>query len=65
VREGETGALRPVGDVDAMAAAAIAILREPGRWRAMSVAAAADARQRFSLERILVDYERLYADALA
>jgi N-acetyl-alpha-D-glucosaminyl L-malate synthase BshA len=65
VREGETGALRPVGDVDAMAAAAIAILREPGRWRAMSIAAAADARQRFSLERILVDYERLYADALA
>jgi N-acetyl-alpha-D-glucosaminyl L-malate synthase BshA len=64
VRDGETGALRPVGDVDAMADAAVEILRDPARWRAMSAAAAHDARARFSLDRILADYERLYVDAL-
>ena len=65
VREGETGALRPVGDVAAMADAAVAILRDGTTWRRMSAAAAADARARFSLERILAQYEQLYADAIA
>ena len=65
VRDGETGALRPVGDAAAMAEAAIEILRDPARWGRMSAAAAADARARFSLDRILAEYERLYAEALA
>ena len=64
VREGETGALRPVGDVEAMAQAAVEILGDRARWQRMSAAAAADARARFSLDRILAQYEQLYADAL-
>jgi N-acetyl-alpha-D-glucosaminyl L-malate synthase BshA len=65
VRDGETGALCPIGDVDGMAAASIAILRDPERWRAMSEAAAADARERFTLEHIVARYEALYDRAVA
>jgi N-acetyl-alpha-D-glucosaminyl L-malate synthase BshA len=64
VRDGETGVLCPVGDVDGMARAAIGILGSEDRWRAMSDCAAADARARFGLEMILARYEALYRDAL-
>ena len=64
VREGITGAMRPVGDVDGMAAAAIEILRDRDRWQAMSTEAARDARERFSRDAIVSQYEALYADAL-
>ena len=60
VRDGETGFLCQVGDVDAMAAAAIDLLRDHDRWQAMSVAGAADARERFSLEAIVAEYEAFY-----
>ncbi len=65
VREGETGMLRPVGDLDAMVQAAIDILGDPARWRTMSEAAAADARARFSRDQIVSRYEALYVDAIA
>jgi N-acetyl-alpha-D-glucosaminyl L-malate synthase BshA len=65
VRDGETGALRPVGDVEAMAAAAVAILSDTQRWQAMSTAAAADARARFALADVVAQYEALYARAIA
>lgn len=65
IREGVTGALRPVGDVEAMAAAAIGILADADGWGRMSVAAAADARQRFSEDRVIGQYEDIYEDALA
>jgi L-malate glycosyltransferase len=65
VREGVTGMLRPAGDVDAMVHAAVAILSDPSRWRSMSAAAAADARERFSRDAIVARYEALYADAVA
>ena len=64
LREGETGALRPVGDLDAMAHAAIEILRDRDRWEEMSRAAAADARTRFSIDQIVSQYEALYENAL-
>jgi N-acetyl-alpha-D-glucosaminyl L-malate synthase BshA len=60
VRDGETGALRAVGDVDGMAAAAIEILGDPTRWTAMSEEAAADARRRFALEDVVAQYEAFY-----
>ena len=60
VRSGETGVLCPVGDVEAMAAAAIAILRDRDRWRAMSEMAAADARERFSMDMVVRQYEEFY-----
>jgi len=63
VRHGETGILCPVGDVEAMGDAAIRLLQDETRWRTMSKAAAADARERFSLDRILAQYEALYLEA--
>ena len=65
IRDGITGALRPVGDVDGMASAAIAILSDDARWAGMSRCAAADARDRFSEDRIIEQYEATYEDALA
>ena len=65
VREGETGVLCEVGDVDAMSHAAVSILRDTDRWQAMSDRAAADARERFSLESIVADYEAFYEYTLA
>ena len=64
VKEGETGALREVGDVDGMAQASIEILSDRDRWQAMSQAAAADARARFSLDDVVRQYEALYEDAV-
>ncbi len=64
VKSGETGVLCPVGDVDAMASGATEILADPARWKAMSVAAATDARSRFGLNEIVGQYESLYRDAL-
>ena len=60
IKDGETGALCPVGDLDAMAAFALELLTDGKRWSAMSAAAAADARARFSLDDIVAKYEALY-----
>jgi N-acetyl-alpha-D-glucosaminyl L-malate synthase BshA len=65
VRDGETGWLRPVGDIDGMARASIAVLGDPHRWQAASTAAAADARARFAEADIVARYEALYARTLA
>jgi N-acetyl-alpha-D-glucosaminyl L-malate synthase BshA len=65
VRDGETGVLCPVGDVEAMSAAAIGILGDDARWARMSAAAAADARRRFSEDAVVSQYEALYARTLA
>lgn len=64
VRDGVTGVLCPVGDIEMMAAAALEFL-EPRRWAEASRAAAQDARARFSTREVVARYERLYRDALA
>jgi len=64
VRDGVTGTLCEVGDVDGMAAATVEILSDPNRWQTMSRDAAADARARFSLDDIVRQYETLYEDAV-
>ena len=64
VRDGVTGTLCEVGDVDGMAAATVEILSDRNRWQTMSRDAAADARARFSLDDILGQYETLYEDAV-
>ena len=64
VQHGVTGFLRPVGDVDALAADATHLLQTTGRWESMSAAAAADARRRFSADEIIAQYESLYASVL-
>jgi N-acetyl-alpha-D-glucosaminyl L-malate synthase BshA len=60
IKDGETGFMRDVGDVDGMASAALLVLRDAERWRAMSAAAAQDARARFSQDAIVSRYERFY-----
>ncbi|HZO19467.1 MAG TPA: N-acetyl-alpha-D-glucosaminyl L-malate synthase BshA [Gemmatimonadaceae bacterium] len=65
VRDGVTGALRDVGDVEGMSAAAVDILSSPDKWRAMSETAAADARERFSQAEMVSKYEDFYARVLA
>jgi N-acetyl-alpha-D-glucosaminyl L-malate synthase BshA len=60
VRDGETGALCAVGDVDGMASAASRLLRDPARWHAASELAKADARARFGMEAVVGQYEALY-----
>jgi glycosyltransferase involved in cell wall biosynthesis len=65
VKNGVTGALRPVGDVDGLAEFAVALLRDGARWGTMSAAAAADARARFSIDDIVARYEALYVRSRA
>jgi N-acetyl-alpha-D-glucosaminyl L-malate synthase BshA len=64
VRNGETGFLCNVGDVEAMAAAALDLLRNPDKWKAMSDLGAADARARFSQDEIVSQYEQMYETSL-
>jgi N-acetyl-alpha-D-glucosaminyl L-malate synthase BshA len=64
VRDGETGILRDVGDVESMAEGARLLLTDDARWHQASTLAAQDARERFSLEEIVSQYEALYVDAL-
>jgi L-malate glycosyltransferase len=64
VRDGETGALCAVGDVEGMSAAAIRLLTDDALWNSVSTRAAADARARFSLEQVVAQYEAFYVDVL-
>ena len=65
VRDGVSGALCPVGDTNAMGRAAVDILRDRNRWQEMSTFAARDARERFSLDDVVEQYEAFYDLALA
>jgi L-malate glycosyltransferase len=65
VRDGETGVLCGVGDVDGMANAARELLGDRKKWDRMSAAAAADARARFGKDEIVAQYEELYEQSLA
>jgi len=60
VRNGETGALCEVGDVDGMAKAATDILRDRDRWQSMSTLASRDARERFAMDDVVEQYESFY-----
>ena len=64
VTDGETGCLREVGDIDGLARAGIGLLQNPAQWRTMSVAAMSDARRRFSLDRVVAQYESMYERTL-
>ncbi|MFI5256962.1 MAG: N-acetyl-alpha-D-glucosaminyl L-malate synthase BshA [Gemmatimonadales bacterium] len=65
VRDGETGALCVGGDVEGMAQAAIELLGDADRWHAASTLAAADARERFSMDAVVGQYEEFYGNALS
>jgi N-acetyl-alpha-D-glucosaminyl L-malate synthase BshA len=65
IRNGETGVLCGVGDVDGMAGAAIRLLSDKNEWERMSELGTADARARFSLDAIVSQYEDLYEQTVS
>jgi N-acetyl-alpha-D-glucosaminyl L-malate synthase BshA len=63
VRDGEAGHLAPVGDVEAMASAAIELLGDEARWRRFSDNARRIAED-YSVDRVVPTYERFYERVL-
>lgn len=64
VRQPDSGLLVPVGDVDAMAAAALSFISDKATWAAAS-AAARDAAMAFAADVVVPRYEALYERVLA
>ena len=60
IADGKNGLLFDIGDVDGMAAAAIALLRDDPRLRSMIHAARKTAQDRFCASRIIPQYEAYY-----
>lgn len=63
VTDGEAGYLAAVGDVESMAAAGFEVLSDPDRWKLTS-AAARQAAERYSAERVVPEYEAYYSEVL-
>jgi L-malate glycosyltransferase len=64
VEEGVCGFLRPVGDVEGMAEAALSLLQDPERWRLFSSEARRIAVEEFPTDEIVSRYRRLYEATL-
>jgi N-acetyl-alpha-D-glucosaminyl L-malate synthase BshA len=64
IEDGVSGLLHPVGDVDAMAESAVAILSDRGLHRRVASAASRVVRERFCAERVVPMYEAHYLRAL-
>jgi N-acetyl-alpha-D-glucosaminyl L-malate synthase BshA len=65
IDDGVNGLLFPVGDTEAMAAAAIALLGDEARLAAMAAAARKTASDRFCSSRIIPLYEAFYERVIA
>jgi len=65
IEDGVTGFLSPVDDLEAMAGAAVLLLTDEPRRRAMAEAARRVASERFCDARIVPQYEACYEEALA
>lgn len=64
IEDGITGLLFPVGDVDAMAAGAIALLKDRNRLDDMRDAARKDAQKRFCASLVIPKYVKFYEQIL-
>lgn len=64
VTDGVNGALAPVGDVAAMAAAGVRLLSDDALWQRSSAAARAVAVEQFSASRVVPLYENLYREVV-
>ncbi|MBW3533842.1 MAG: N-acetyl-alpha-D-glucosaminyl L-malate synthase BshA [Gemmatimonadetes bacterium] len=64
VPDGVGGCLLAPGDVEGMAAAAVAILTDDERWRALSEGGRRLAVERFDVERVVPVYESYYEEIL-
>ena len=60
VRDGETGLMVPRGDADAMAAAALRVLREPGLAERLSVAAREECLRRYVWPAVEAEWVAVY-----
>ena len=65
IDDGANGILCDIGDVDAMAEAAIDLLSDPERLDAMSAAARKTAQDHFCASGIITKYEQYYEEILA
>lgn len=64
VRDGENGFLLPVGNVEAMAYKAVKILTNSSLWDRLSQNAVNHAVNNFHIDRIVDDYENMYAKVI-
>jgi len=64
VEDGRSGYLRPVGDVEGMAEAALSLLRNEEKWRHFSREARRRAVEEFPTESIIARYRVLYEKTL-
>ena len=64
IEDDVTGRLVPVGDVGALAASVGALLSNDDERRRLATRALEDARERFSLERMVAATEQIYLEAL-
>lgn len=64
IRDGEAGHLAPVGDVEAMASAAIELLGDDAKWRRFSENARRIAAEGYGVDRVVPTYERFYEKVL-
>ena len=60
VESGISGLLVPAGDADALARGVEALIRDPALRASLGSAARGRARERFSADAIVPQYERLY-----
>ena len=65
VPDGEAGFLLPLGDVEAMAEAAVHVLSDEERLETFRAAARAHAVERFGADRMVPRYEAYYREVLA
>jgi glycosyltransferase involved in cell wall biosynthesis len=65
VVDGETGLLVPSRSLDPLVAAIVELLADPERARDLGLAGRRRLEERFTLDRMVADYERLYETALA
>lgn len=64
IEDGVTGLLFPVGDTEAMAKAAIALLQDPDRLQAMAKAGRRRAQQTYCASKVIPRYEAFYEKML-
>ncbi|WP_040228381.1 N-acetyl-alpha-D-glucosaminyl L-malate synthase BshA [Bhargavaea cecembensis] len=64
ITDGENGFIRPLGDIEGFAEAALAVLKNPELASRFSKDAIRSVRERFSAEEIVKQYESLYFEAL-
>lgn len=64
IKDGETGYLSKLGDVDKMAEDSLRLLKDPKLYKQFSQASVARAKDHFSVEKILPQYENVYNSIL-